>query len=517
MLLRASTALLLAAFACQTQAIDRLTLQVGEISLSNEAGTFVIEKVGAVLQARLTRAGKGYRVQADIQCNTGQTLAGPVLLDFAANPLQAQARGTIAGGLLTLDAVKISQKDLLAAHGMARVRMGAQTGQAIIPNARLDIDQLQFPAAYTSFLQIALAATGLGTLQTTGTARGTVELADDAVARLAVKFTDIDLQDEKKRFSMDDLRGDLHWAASGTDVVESSYLAWSHATALGLSGGTARLDLRAHGLDFELIHEARLPVFDGALAVHSLAVRHVGTPEMEMDFDAHIDPISMPLLSHAFGWPELSGQLGGRIPGLTYRNRLLTFNGDVTANVFDGVVTGSRFRLQDPLGPWPRLLADVTARRLDLELVTHTFSIGSITGRLDADLKSLELFNWSPVAFDARLYSTPGDRSKHLISQKAVSSLSSVGGGGGAVTRTLQSGVLRFFENFRYDRIGLSCRLRDDVCVMAGIEPHAQGYYIVKGKGIPRIDIVGNAGRVDWPQLVTQIVQGMRSESVIVR
>ena len=81
----------------------------------------------------------------------------------------------------------------------------------------------------------------------------------------------------------------------------------------------------------------------------------------------------------------------------------------------------------------------------------------------------------------------------------------------------MQSGVLRFFEDFRYDRIGLTCRLRDDVCLMGGIEPAGMGYYIVKGRGIPRIDIIGNQGRVDWSQLVGQIVASMQSNNVIVR
>jgi len=190
---------------------------------------------------------------------------------------------------------------------------------------------------------------------------------------------------------------------------------------------------------------------------------------------------------------------------------VLAFNGDVTAQVFDGTITGKNFRLQDPLGPWPRLFADVTARHLDLELVTRTFSIGSITGRLDADLEHLELFNWSPVAFDARLYSTAGDRSAHRISQKAVTSISSIGGGSGGVSRALQSGVLRFFEEFSYDRIGIACRLRNEICQMSGIEPRGDGYYMVKGRGLPRIDIIGNEGHVDLPRLLSQIVTAMQS------
>jgi hypothetical protein len=192
-------------------------------------------------------------------------------------------------------------------------------------------------------------------------------------------------------------------------------------------------------------------------------------------------------------------------------------DGDLSATVFNGTIVGRNFRLHDPLGRWPRLFADVTARNLDLELVTSAFPIGNITGRLDTDVKGLELFNWSPVAFDAKLYTTPGDRSKHLISQKAVTSISNVGGGGGGVGAALQSGMLRFFENFRYDEIGLTCKLSNDVCSMGGVEPAGVGYYIVKGRGLPRIDIIGNQGRVDWPRLISQIVAGMQSNNVIVR
>jgi hypothetical protein len=46
---------------------------------------------------------------------------------------------------------------------------------------------------------------------------------------------------------------------------------------------------------------------------------------------------------------------------------------------------------------------------------------------------------------------------------------------------------------------------------MSGIEPRGGGYYLVKGRGLPRIDIIGNEGHVDWPQLLSQIVTAMQS------
>ena len=69
----------------------------------------------------------------------------------------------------------------------------------------------------------------------------------------------------------------------------------------------------------------------------------------------------------------------------------------------------------------------------------------------------------------------PATARQRRISQKAVTSISSIGGGGGGVTAALQSGVLRFFDEFRYDRIGINCQLRNDVCLMTGVEPHGDG------------------------------------------
>jgi hypothetical protein len=478
-------------------------------NFTNEAGTVVAEKVAAALQATATRTADGIEIETRVDGTAGQALAGALLLDFGANPLLMQARTRVSGAEVEILDLAVEQKNLSRARGTGRVVLGERPRLA---QARLEIESLQFPAAYTSFLQIALAATDFGTLQTTGTASGVVEIADNKIARVDGVLNGLDVEDVNGKFSMQDVQGEMHWLASEKEAAAPSYLAWSSGSGYGLSGGETRIDFVTRGLGFELTKSARLPIFDGAIVLDSLRVSRLGAGDTELAFDGRIEPISMRLLSKAFGWPELSGQLGGRIPGLTYRNRELTVQGDLTASVFDGTIVGRNFRLRDPLGPWPRLFADISARRLDLSLVTSTFSIGSITGRLDADVNGMELFNWSPVAFDARLYSTPGDRSRKLISQKAVTSISSVGGGGGGVTAALQSGVLRFFDDFRYDRLGISCTLRNEVCQMSGIEPTGIGYYLVKGRGIPRIDIIGNAGRVDWPQLMSQIIAQMRTE-----
>ncbi len=96
-------------------------------------------------------------------------------------------------------------------------------------------------------------------------------------------------------------------------------------------------------------------------------------------------------------------------------------------------------RLQDPLGPWPRFFADIKLENLDLAMVTDTFSIGSITGHSRAEIRDIELFNWSPVKFDAVLRTPRGDKGPHRISAKAVGTLSDIGNSGGGGFARLQS------------------------------------------------------------------------------
>ena len=182
------------------------------------------------------------------------------------------------------------------------------------------------------------------------------------------------------------------------------------------------------------------------------------------------------------------------------------------AQVFDGSLSLSDLQLQQPFGQWPRFYSNVAFDDLDLELMTSAFSFGRITGRLSGRIDGLRLFNWAPVAFDARLYTPPGDRSRHRISQRAVENIGSIGGGSAGVTAALSSGFLRFFDDFNYERLGLSCRLENDVCAMEGVASAPNGgYYLVKGKGLPRIDVIGSNRRVDWPRLVQQLIEATKS------
>lgn len=485
-----------------------LTLGVTDLDFGNEDGTVVGEKVAVELRARIVPQGRTRRVEIGLDGTRGQALFGPALLDFGQHPLGATARGSWGADLLELPDIALSQRGLSDVRGAATVVLAPRPQ---LRSADLELRELRLPEAYTAFAQIALAATDFGALDTRGRITGSARIRDGALVGADARLLGLEIEDTRGKFSMTNLRGQLHWAAAGT-AVEPSVLTWTAGSAYGLSGNGARIAFTARGASVALAEPARLPIFDGALIVRALAVDALGSENPVLQFEADIEPISLEKLAPAFGWPALAGKLSGRIPRIDFRDRTLTVAGDVEARVFGGRIVGSNLRLQDPLGPWPRMFADVRAYDLNLAEVTQTFSIGSITGRLEGQLLGLELFNWSPVAFDASFQTPARDRGPHRISARAVGNLSNIGGGGGGVVQALQSGAFRMFDEYDYERIGLRCRLANEVCLMSGIEPTGSGYFILKGKGLPHIDIVGNAGRVSWPQLIGQITTQMRGE-----
>ena len=66
-------------------------------------------------------------------------------------------------------------------------------------------------------------------------------------------------------------------------------------------------------------------------------------------------------------------------------------------------------------------------------------------------------------------------------------------------------------------RIGLACRLRDNVCAMDGVGSAGDGYTIVEGSGLPRIQVVGFRRRVDWPTLVARLVAATEGQAPVVQ
>lgn len=499
--------------------------RIARLDFADAAGTLAGEALAGSLRMDLDDAPQGFAVtNGRLEIARGQAYSEPVFLDFGPHPASLDFAGLLVTEPARFEAsdFALDHRGVLQAGGRATLDFA---GENLLADAQVRIASLDLAGALPAYVQPFLIDTAFKDIEGAGRVSGEFDVTGGLPSRAALDLAGVILDSQTGSLAVSGLNGRLHWfddaarsalAGEIDDALFQSLLSWESASLWGIEFGAAALPFATTGRHFRLLEPTLLPIFDGGLAIGTLRVRHAGTEQMYVRFDAELRPISVAKLSRALGWPEFSGTLSGRIPELQLERGLVTLGGNLEAAVFDGRVVVRDLQMRDPLGKFPRLYASIDVDNLDLELVTNTFSFGMITGRLSGQVEDLETFAWMPVSFTASLGTPRGDRSRHRISQRAVQNLSSIGGGsGGGVAAALQSGFLRFFDDFGYDRLGLSCRLANDVCTMSGVQRTNGGYYIVKGKGLPRIDVIGSQSRVAWTRLVRQLASITASEIVV--
>ena len=487
-------------------------------SFANDAGTIAGDGLAGTYRLDLDLVGTKVHIGLELSANAGEAYLEPVYANFAEHAVEFEARqiSTEDFSRFELADFALRQESLLDLRGSGQLRMPDAGGAPLRLSAELAIVDAALDAVYSSLLQVRLAGTILGNLQTDGRLSGTVVLVDNTPTSIALQLHDLIVDDERGRFAIYGLGGEIDWPGTQRAPTNSTRLHWDSASiyTILLRDGEIRLALGDD--DVELLSPLRVQTMGGAMQVNRFALRDFGSDAASGLLDAELEPIQLGQLTSAFGWPAFSGQLSGRLPLLQLAGDTITVGGSLTARAFDGDIEIANLRVEPPFGRVPRLQADITMRGLDLERLTDTFSFGLIQGRLSGDVTGLKLVNWKPVAMDMHFYTPQGDRSRRRISQRAVEDLASVGGGGaGAV---LSTGMLQFFDVFAYERIGLRCVLENGVCAMSGAGqaaegPAGRGYYIVKGSGLPRIDVVGYRDRVNWPRLLRQLGEITRGRS----
>lgn len=484
------------------------------LAFSNAEGSIAAENVDLDSEFELqATAGGGFGFTGRLASTRGEALFDNFYLKLASYPTRIDFSGFVEGNRLEISTVDLQQQGLLQASARAQVSQPKNFLDAPvdldglkIDSAKLVLQELRFPAVYTSYLQTALAGGALDSLESSGSIAGTLEIRDNRPISGNLQLDDLCLRDTKGLFFIEDLRGRVSWVPDDEEPLEPSVISWDSAGTYDVRGASSSMRLVLRGRSGSLLEPVRLPVFDGAINVQELRIRDAGLPSMQVQFTGEIEPISLAEISKAFGWPALGGFVTGRIPAVEYKDDTLSFGGDLEAELFDGIVRGSNIKLSDPLGRWPRLTADLALENLDLETITSTLEFGAITGRIEGRLDRLELFAWAPVAFDAWLRTPATDRSRKLISVDAINNIANVGGTAGTgVAAAMQGGLLRFFSRYRYKQLAIRCVLEDDVCQLSGSPIAGNRYYLLEGAGLPRVDIIGNSGRIQWSELVDQI------------
>ncbi|NMG76763.1 hypothetical protein, partial [Aromatoleum diolicum] len=436
---------------------------------------------------------------------------------LTAGPM-VEARGRVDARTLTVTHASLQMEGTR----MVAASADFDLARGVLRRGALTVADADLAVIGPRFLAPLLAPERANALRFAGHVSAGLVFDNQSLQAAEVAFSDAGFSLTDRELSFGPLNGALPWRANGATEGQLTVGGgrWQKLT-LGAFDVVARLD--GNGLDVDRV---RIPVLDGALVLEKLSLRRAPT-----GWNGHggavVEPISMQRLTDTVGLPPMRGVLAASLPGLRVAPGEIALDGALVISVFDGYLQATRLQVLEPFGVAARVYADIEARHLDLAQLTDTFSFGSVTGFIDADVHGLELVRWRPIRFDARVASSPGDYPRR-ISQRAVQNISALGGPGAVAA--IQRSMLGIFETFGYSEIGVSCALVDGVCRMGGLDEAGDtvrgggiarlapsgvggGFPIVRGGGVPALNVIGYNRRVDWNELIERLQRVIASNA----
>lgn len=488
------------------------SLALDQFAFSDGPGLNAGENLELKLGVDASRRLGPWRFKFDASLPAGQFYLHPVFVDATKGALDLNASGNVPQDLkrVAIENFSISHQGVGNVAGSAVLSLDPPGAR--IDRVELQTNQLFLAPFHATYVKPWLVETAFSKLKVAGDVEAKIEWSREGTSVATLALREVDLEDEGVRFGVLGVNGKIHWSESGSP--RPTQIGFKSAQFYRIDVGETDLLGTFSGSGFTLGAPLDLPMLGGALRIEELEAAGLGGEQLAWRMRGALRPISLELLTKRLEWPPFSGSLSGEVPSIRYAGGEVNVDGKLSVRAFDGRVELDGLKLEQPFGVVPRVTADIAVEELSLGALTQTFSFGKIEGRLSGRIDDLVLENWRPATFDARFATPKNDTSRHRISQRAVENLARLGGTG----QVLSSTVLKFFQSFSYDRLGISCRLKNGVCQMGGVEDAERGYYLVKGGGLPpRIDVFGFNTRVDWSTLVERLKSITRVNEAVIR
>jgi hypothetical protein len=275
------------------------------------------------------------------------------------------------------------------------------------------------------------------------------------------------------------------------------------STILGGPIGATVFPVEVGRNSIRLAASVRVPALGGAVDVRSFSAIELLSANRGVRLAVGVENVDLGMLSLNLGGPGLSGRLSATVPEIEVADGKLQSTGELVADVFEGRVRVRNLR-GDRLGSTvPTFGFDVDFDAISLEELTRVFSFGYVSGVAKGGVRGLELVSWGPVAFEAWLETYPVSGVSQRISVDAIRQISVVGGG---TSDPLSAGIMRFFDEYRYSKLGFHCRLHNDVFILDGVEVKDGNHYLVVGGWIPpRVDVISHVRKIAFSDMISRI------------
>ncbi len=229
----------------------------------------------------------------------------------------------------------------------------------------------------------------------------------------------------------------------------------------------------------------------GRITMENLTMEYSPSPgEMKGRFTLSAEAFPLEALSAGVMNTPVTGTLDGSLAPVEISRGVMTASGELHVAAWDGTIRISRIRGTGLPGPTPLLEADLQMRGLQLAEISSPLSFGRISGVLQGEIQGLRIGRSFPYleAFRMDLETVKMRGVPQKIGARAVENISKIGGSS-ALTSAVSSGVMSFFDEYYYKKIGVRATLAGGWLELHGIPKKGNEYLILRSWRLPTLSM----------------------------
>ncbi len=478
-------------------------LETSDVQFHDPSFSFAGESLEPrlVLKGTFQRASKIIPLSASFDLSKGESLG----MDYYINWNEMPVRGTMSGQL------ELSERRITDVSMDAFIpNFGKFTGTGIIDAGQPSQFNLIVTASDLNLSSLVTFMT-----QKRGGGQFPTEVKGIADARIAfkgdknaysikghIRTQDASLAVGNKKFSIKeidayiplDYEKNLKGIKYKDDPPEKGFLALTDIH-------TSLLDFASLKLDFStkrnryMTEPLELEIFGGKVSLGRVFLEFgsdlANFKAQTSFFWKEADLSQLPIQSPQF---QLKGKFSIDLPHIEIFPDHVSTEGLCEVEAYGGKITANNIQIERPFSQARTISCDVRLTALDLEKITDSIPFGRVTGIINGEIQDLAFSYGQPERFIIRIESEKRKGIAQRFSLKATNDIAIIGTGE-KTPLSPNSGWTRLIKEFRYDKIGMYCSLKNDMFTLRGTIQKKGTEYLVKGSGLFAINVVNKQPR----------------------
>jgi hypothetical protein len=247
-----------------------------------------------------------------------------------------------------------------------------------------------------------------------------------------------------------------------------------------------------------------LPIWKGSLFLKDVRIRNPFRKTAEITMGLRLTDLDLSKLTGKTLPFALAGTVESDFSEIRVSHERLVTQGALTIHTLGGTIKTTNINGSAPFSRLRKTSMDVLLNDIHLEEASRSLKFGRMGGVIEGEVKDLTFSFGQPERFEVEIHSIRKKGVRQYINAEAVNNLAILSTGAGyAFGRSL----LQLLENFPYSKLGIYCKLENDVFTLRGTI-HEKGVEYLIRKGILRgIDVVNQnpENRIRWRQMLRRL------------